>query len=215
MTVVRFEWHDYKYFPYESELAKREILALFGVQPKVYPDGLFIDAKNSTWRSLANRTTYFQRVCDETGLALIPVQAQLERSSKEKEYHHQVTRYSAHGLHEYKGKFNPQIVRVLGNILALQPGQWILDPFCGSGTSLLEAAHSRWNAVGVDLNPLAVMITNAKLASIHIEISELISQTNELVNFLETISAKLEYDKDCAEKNIFSLAGGDWQEKLS
>jgi site-specific DNA-methyltransferase (cytosine-N4-specific) len=46
----------------------------------------------------------------------------------------------AHGLHEYKGKFNPQIVSSILNILEVNEKSKILEPFCGSGTTLYESA---------------------------------------------------------------------------
>src|SRR5690606_18912422 len=78
----------------------------------------------------------------------------------------QSTRYSAHGLHEYKGKFNPQIVRAILNILGIPAGSNVIDPFCGSGTALLECAHLGMYARGTDINPLAVFIANAKLLAV-------------------------------------------------
>jgi len=83
----------------------------------------------------------------------------------------QSTRYSVHGLHEYKGKFNPQIVRATANLLrlGLDRKAQILDPFCGSGTSLVEAAHMGWDALGTDINPLAILISNAKIQALKIQ----------------------------------------------
>lgn len=49
----------------------------------------------------------------------------------------QHTRYSTHGIHEYKGKFNPQIVHAIANIFGVQRGHKVLDPFDGSGTTIL------------------------------------------------------------------------------
>jgi hypothetical protein len=43
-----------------------------------------------------------------------------------------------------------------------RPGQTVLDPFCGGGTTLVEATVSGRNAIGSDSNPLAVLITRAK-----------------------------------------------------
>src|SRR5690606_9082165 len=40
--------------------------------------------------------------------------------------------------------------------------QPLLDPFCGSGTVLVEARAAGLRAIGVDLNPLAVLIARAK-----------------------------------------------------
>jgi site-specific DNA-methyltransferase (cytosine-N4-specific) len=71
-----------------------------------------------------------------------------------------------HGLHEYKGKFNPQIAKAILNIFGVGPGSHVLDPFCGSGTTLVECAHAGAIGYGVDMNPLAVFIANAKLQAL-------------------------------------------------
>ena len=42
------------------------------------------------------------------------------------------------------------------------PGQLILDPFCGSGTALVEAQRAGFDAVGIDLNPIACRISRVK-----------------------------------------------------
>jgi len=74
----------------------------------------------------------------------------------------QNTRYFAHGIHEYKGKFNPQIVRAIMNIFNVDDNALVLDPFCGSGTSLLEAQLQGCEAYGIDINPMAVFIAKIK-----------------------------------------------------
>ena len=71
------------------------------------------------------------------------------------------TQYLTHGIHRYSGKFIPQIARQAIEILT-EPGEIVLDPYCGSGTALLEAALLDRHAVGVDLNPLAVLVAQAK-----------------------------------------------------
>ncbi len=69
-----------------------------------------------------------------------------------------------HGLHDYKGKFNPQVAKAILNIFGIGSASRVLDPFCGSGTTLVECAHLGAACTGVDLNPLAVFLANAKLA---------------------------------------------------
>ena len=169
-----FEWHPYRYFPYERRLGYKELEILTNAKPVVTSSGL-IAPLPTRWRRLATKTTYFGRVVPERGKPVIPRQALLELAecrivSKVSEFGltRQSTRYSAHGIHEYKGKFNPQIVRSIGNLLNLREGNWVFDPFCGCGTTLLEAAHNGWNALGMDLNPLGVLITQAKIASMQI-----------------------------------------------
>lgn len=71
------------------------------------------------------------------------------------------TSYLTHNLHPYPARFPPQIPARLIQALS-QPGDVILDPFCGSGTTLLEAALTGHDAIGIDANPLAVLISRAK-----------------------------------------------------
>lgn len=71
-------------------------------------------------------------------------------------------RYGAHGIHEYRGKFFPQLVRSLLNIAGTNEDALILDPMCGSGTTPTEAILGGCQALGLDLNPLSVLISQAK-----------------------------------------------------
>lgn len=62
----------------------------------------------------------------------------------------------------YRGNWSPYVPRNL--ILKYsQPGDWILDQFIGSGTTLVEAKLLNRNAVGVDINPQAVLISKNNL----------------------------------------------------
>src|SRR5262249_28256249 len=72
-------------------------------------------------------------------------------------------KYVTHGLHPYKGKFYPQLAKGLINLCNLKPGSSILDPFCGSGTTILEAYLNGYRAYGCDMNPLAAKIGRAKI----------------------------------------------------
>ena len=71
------------------------------------------------------------------------------------------TRYLTHNLHPYPAKFIPQIPNALIRELS-SAGETIADIFCGSGTTLLEALRLKRHAVGIDANPLAVLISKAK-----------------------------------------------------
>jgi SAM-dependent methyltransferase len=67
-----------------------------------------------------------------------------------------------HGLHKYPAKFIPQVPRWGLTHRPLPPKSVVLDPFCGSGTTVLEAALHGHAAIGVDVSPLAQRITEAK-----------------------------------------------------
>ena len=71
------------------------------------------------------------------------------------------TRYLTHGLHPYPAKFIPQIPNALIQELS-SVGETVADIFCGSGTTLLESLQLKRNAIGIDANPLAAMISRAK-----------------------------------------------------
>ncbi len=47
--------------------------------------------------------------------------------------------------------------------LCTDPGDWILDPFCGSGTTLIAALLLDRNAVGIDISPNAITLTTHRL----------------------------------------------------
>ena len=66
-----------------------------------------------------------------------------------------------HALHPYPAKFIPEIPRFLIDKYSL-PGDTVLDPMCGSGTTLVEAIAARRKAIGIDLNPIAALVSRVK-----------------------------------------------------
>ncbi|MCI0531788.1 MAG: site-specific DNA-methyltransferase [candidate division Zixibacteria bacterium] len=76
------------------------------------------------------------------------------------------TKYSVHGVHPYPAMMIPEVAKKL--ILKYsQPGNVILDPFCGSGTVLVESKLNGRNTVGTDINPLAVLLSKVKTSPIN------------------------------------------------
>lgn len=67
-----------------------------------------------------------------------------------------------HPLHTYPARLHPATARVLVDVVSYGRPCTIVDPFCGSGTSLVEARAAGCRAIGVDLNPLAVLVARAK-----------------------------------------------------
>ena len=72
-----------------------------------------------------------------------------------------LARALTHGFHSYAGRMHPSTARTAIAELS-KPGQRILDPFCGSGTVLVEAMASARVAVGVDASPLAILIAKVR-----------------------------------------------------
>jgi len=223
---IQLLWQNYRYFPYEREFAKREVQSLMGQKPSEEKTGLAVNTRRG-WERSAKRTTYFREIFSDEGHKIIPLQTQIEALANGSissdtlvsgilpPRTRQSTRYSAHGLHEYRGKFNPQVVRAISNIMRLKPGDWILDPFCGSGTALLEAFHIGLNAVGIDLNPLGVEIANAKINSMHVPIDQLLEQTATLKVHLNERIAGMRFDRPFSSNQIKRLGGSNWQSRLN
>ncbi|MBC8393801.1 MAG: hypothetical protein H8E17_14695 [Deltaproteobacteria bacterium] len=73
------------------------------------------------------------------------------------------TGYATHGLFPYRGKFHPQMIKGLINIMGLKPGDTVLDPMMGSGTVLVEATIMGINSIGIDKSPFCRFMTQTKL----------------------------------------------------
>lgn len=71
-------------------------------------------------------------------------------------------KFATHGWHPFPAKFPPQLPQFFIEHLS-QPGQTVLDPMSGSGTTLVEAQRLGRHAVGCDIDPLARLISATKL----------------------------------------------------
>ncbi len=89
------------------------------------------------------------------------------------QYKESETTKHVHRLHPYKGKFIPQLVEYFldqhtdkfkENVFFL-PGDIVLDPFSGSGTTLVQANELGLHAVGIDVSAFNVMICGSKINS--------------------------------------------------
>ena len=77
---------------------------------------------------------------------------------------------NTHGFHKYPAKFIPQIPQwAISKYLKNETDKLILDPFCGSGTTLVESALSSNYAIGIDIDPLSALISKVKTTKIDIE----------------------------------------------
>lgn len=101
-----------------------------------------------------------------------------------------------HRLHPYKGKFIPQLVQYFiddhtddfKNNVYFKTGDIILDPFSGSGTTLVQAHEMGMHSIGIDISQFNCMITETKLFDY-----DLISLEYEIRKIKQTIA---EYETD-------------------
>src|SRR5438034_11237310 len=123
---ITLTWQLYWYFTYERRLAEREVESLLRSQPLPVAHGLQVTLPIFPKRDI-DRLTYFRAASLNGTVTVEPLQARLEASARLQSASksagprlslaRQSTRYSAHGLHEYRGKFNPQIVRAVLNLV--------------------------------------------------------------------------------------------------
>jgi site-specific DNA-methyltransferase (cytosine-N4-specific) len=110
------------------------------------------------------------------------------------------TNYLTHGLHPYPAKFIPQIPNALIQELS-SVGEVVADIFCGSGTTLVEALTLKRHAVGVDANPLACLITEAKTTPLH---PDDVSALRELIVESGTLGEQIEGSTE--QGRLFAVA---------
>ena len=74
-----------------------------------------------------------------------------------------------HRLHPYLGKFIPQLVEIF--LRKFRPGL-VYDPFCGSGTTLVEASALGVDSVGTDISAFNVLLTGVKTKRVDVDVLE-------------------------------------------
>jgi len=101
------------------------------------------------------------------------------------------TGYGTHGLFPYRGKFHPQLIKGLLNILSIQPGEVVLDPMCGSGTLNVEASIIGINSFGIEKSPFCVLMSKVKYEALKVNSAHLSSILNNMnKNFKTLINSK-------------------------
>lgn len=192
---VRLKMFPYRYMEYELNMMKREILTLF-------PSATIVEDANTILLSGINENDLQKLYCltfiseyEVEGIIHETYQSLIEREDGTSNSR-QHTRYSTHGIHEYKGKYNPQIVHCMINLFGLDSGDVVLDPFNGSGTTTLECAHLGIRALGADINPMACFIANAKLRALEIDTETAADNLDCLRKHLDRESSVLSLSDD-------------------
>lgn len=110
------------------------------------------------------------------------------------QYKESETTKHVHRLHPYKGKFIPQLVEYFidehiddfKKDVYFHKGDIILDPFAGSGTTLVQASESGIHSIGIDISAFNALISNCKVAKYGLfdVQNEITKITNILKSFL-------------------------------
>lgn len=156
---MKLKLHENIQFIYELALAQKELQAL-GVEFEPTSDMRGFISKNSIDPELIKRrAAYFESIDGEFS-DYYYIQKYNQTGS--------VNQYLTHWIYPYKGKFHPQMIRSLLNIIGAEPGDTILDPFVGSGTTAIETQLLGINCAAIDISPLCVLISKVKTESIEV-----------------------------------------------
>ena len=175
---MQLRLHDNVQFIYELVLAQRELDAA-GISYDLPDDLRVFQTKGrlaaGSRQYLLRRSAYFKSVGRKlTDYHFIQ---QYNRTQS-------VNQYLTHWFYPYKGKFHPQMIRALLGIIGLGPGDLVLDPFIGSGTTAVEAQLLGINCIGIDASPLCCLISRVKTGA---------------WEALEQIEAAADYVAPCAD----------------
>lgn len=104
---------------------------------------------------------------------------------KEWDFSKSDTKIYTHGIHQYPAMFIPQVIRKL-IIEFSKPEDTVLDIFNGSGTTMVECMVTGRKSIGIEQNPLAILISNVKTTPLDTE--EFLEAYIHVLNTFETLT---------------------------
>ena len=170
--------------------------------------------RSAYFKSIRGHDTYHFMICQRR-----PVQVDPDLKHRQNFFDSNAygVGYATHGLFPYRGKFHPQMIKGILNIIGLRRGDLVLDPMCGCGTTLIEASIIGLNSVGVELSPFACLMTRAKLAGLEMDCTGFA----EVLDSAARIFREFRSSSRAAPSDLFedSKAGGEtgiaWLDKNS
>lgn len=114
-----------------------------------------------------------------------------------------------HSIHPYPAKFIPELPREILRQLDIPENTIVFDPFCGSGVTLTEAQKFGITSLGVDLNPIACLISRVKTSQFDFKIS---SRAKKIIAQCQTDSGSVNIPNI---KNLDHWFKKDIQKKVS
>ncbi|HNQ59176.1 MAG TPA: DNA methyltransferase [Bacteroidales bacterium] len=140
-------------------------------------------------KNLINRRS-FEEGTTEANEAKVDYQIRYHRIYDDNwDFRNANTKEYTHCFHSYPAMAIPQVARRIIENFG-KKSKLLFDPYCGTGTSLVEANLQGINAIGTDINPLARLIAAAKTTKIDIQVLD--SFLQDFINYIFEINFEVE-----------------------
>lgn len=154
---------EYELLPNNSEVFELE----FAYYEYKFLTKTEIIQRGAFFKSVDGLPTYHYMICSNNSPLIWEGRSEITKSYfKEGNFS---TGYATHGLFPYRGKFHPQLIKGILNILKIQPEDVVLDPMCGSGTLNVEASLLGINSIGVEKSPFCVLMSKVKYEALNVQ----------------------------------------------
>ena len=207
-----------KYTPLIEKLFPKGYQLIEGTDDIFELDLALWEYENLSKTELIDRSAFFKTVA---GIETIHFKTcnlhNLEEIHKESSFRTKIfflngkysTGYSTHGLFPYRGKFHPQLIRALLNILKVKKGDVVLDPMAGSSTVSVEANLLNLDSISVDLSPFCNLMGKVKTFALNLDIEILQKITKNSIGLLNGLKNKkiLNYllGSPCDKKKYYEI----------
>ena len=205
----------YQLPPFHKNLFVQNVELLPSVDEVFELELAYLEYNSLDKHELLDRTAYFKSVdnklskhflmCRHVNESILE-----ERSPSTRNYFEEglfSTGYATHGLFPYRGKFHPQLIKALINIIGIKKGEVVLDPMCGSGTTNVEAALMGINSYAIDLSPFCRFMTKVKYNSLFVNIMDLnliLKEEDQLFSSFSTRNPLRQSDKVISSEKMMA-----------
>lgn len=175
----------YELLPNTSELFELE----FALYEYIFLPKQEIIERGAFFKSIEGKLTHHYVICSNNSPLIWQGRSEITKSYfKEGNFS---TGYATHGLFPYRGKFHPQLIKGLLNILHVHPGELVLDPMCGSGTLNVEATIIGIDSIGIEKSPFCVLMSRVKHEALKVDTFQISAMlTNMSQNYKILASSK-------------------------